>query len=230
MQDEYKHMLKERQSGMYRLSAFYVARLLSDLPMDLALPTVQVRALLRSALHHTWLHAAFPAAAAAPSCRCCLPLPRTLPMPLFPPTPLCKDLHSVLLGRAEVRRGRLPRPVWRGAPGHARRPGKPGLQVTNEVLSWRLRPWVPDLAGTPANAPFGCRIPPAVHRPAAGRDYHGAQDCADAGHGADGGWCCCHGHGCCLSLSSHLSITTPNNPCDCPPRSWSWCSPAASSS
>ena len=32
-------MLKERASGMYRLSAFYFARQLSDLPMDLAIPT-----------------------------------------------------------------------------------------------------------------------------------------------------------------------------------------------
>jgi hypothetical protein len=33
-------MLKERASGMYRLSAFYAARTLSDLPMDFTLPTV----------------------------------------------------------------------------------------------------------------------------------------------------------------------------------------------
>lgn len=37
--EEYKHMLKERASGMYRLSAFYAARTLSDLPMDFTLPT-----------------------------------------------------------------------------------------------------------------------------------------------------------------------------------------------
>jgi hypothetical protein len=34
-------MLQERASGMYRLSAFYFARLASDLPMDMAIPTVQ---------------------------------------------------------------------------------------------------------------------------------------------------------------------------------------------
>ena len=32
-------MLKERASGMYRLSAFYLARTLSDLPMELTIPT-----------------------------------------------------------------------------------------------------------------------------------------------------------------------------------------------
>ena len=37
---EFKMMLKERASGMYRLSAFYIARMLSDLPMDLSLPTL----------------------------------------------------------------------------------------------------------------------------------------------------------------------------------------------
>ncbi|KAL4424963.1 hypothetical protein ABPG77_002848 [Micractinium sp. CCAP 211/92] len=37
--EEYKHMLKERASGMYRLSAFFFARTLSDLPMSFALPT-----------------------------------------------------------------------------------------------------------------------------------------------------------------------------------------------
>jgi len=33
-------MLKERASGMYRLSAFYFARTASDLPMDCTIPTV----------------------------------------------------------------------------------------------------------------------------------------------------------------------------------------------
>ncbi|KAI3436788.1 hypothetical protein D9Q98_006199 [Chlorella vulgaris] len=37
--EEYKHMLKERASGMYRLSAFYAARTLSDVPSDFTLPT-----------------------------------------------------------------------------------------------------------------------------------------------------------------------------------------------
>eukprot|EP00887_Chlorella_sp_A99_P001388 scaffold8.g1388.t1 len=37
---EYKHMLKERSSGMYRLSAFYIARTMSELPMDLLVPSV----------------------------------------------------------------------------------------------------------------------------------------------------------------------------------------------
>ena len=32
---------QERASGMYRLSAFYFARLASDLPMDMAIPTVR---------------------------------------------------------------------------------------------------------------------------------------------------------------------------------------------
>lgn len=40
VQDEYKHMLKERASGMYRLSAFYIARTASDLPMDFAIPAL----------------------------------------------------------------------------------------------------------------------------------------------------------------------------------------------
>ena len=35
-------LLKERASGMYRLSAFYFARMASDLPMDMAIPTVFV--------------------------------------------------------------------------------------------------------------------------------------------------------------------------------------------
>eukprot|EP00884_Botryococcus_braunii_P016367 jgi/Botrbrau1/3413/Bobra.0337s0046.1 len=38
--DEFKMLLKERASGMYRLSAFYFARTASDLPMDFAIPTV----------------------------------------------------------------------------------------------------------------------------------------------------------------------------------------------
>lgn len=37
---EYKMMLKERASGMYRLSAFYFARTASDLPLDFAVPTI----------------------------------------------------------------------------------------------------------------------------------------------------------------------------------------------
>ena len=38
--DEFKMMLKERASGMYHLSAFYFARTLSDLPMEMTLPSV----------------------------------------------------------------------------------------------------------------------------------------------------------------------------------------------
>lgn len=38
--DEFKMLLKERASGMYRLSAFYFARTASDLPMDMAIPTI----------------------------------------------------------------------------------------------------------------------------------------------------------------------------------------------
>lgn len=38
--DEFKMLLKERASGMYRLSAFYFARTASDLPMDMAIPTL----------------------------------------------------------------------------------------------------------------------------------------------------------------------------------------------
>ncbi|KAG2431027.1 hypothetical protein HYH02_013459 [Chlamydomonas schloesseri] len=37
---EFQMLVKERQSGMYRLSAFYVARTLSDLPMDCLLPSL----------------------------------------------------------------------------------------------------------------------------------------------------------------------------------------------
>ncbi|KAI7836411.1 hypothetical protein COHA_009711 [Chlorella ohadii] len=40
--EEFKHMLKERASGMYRLSAFYFARIGSDLPMDFLLPSIQI--------------------------------------------------------------------------------------------------------------------------------------------------------------------------------------------
>ena len=36
---EQKHMCKERSSGLYRLSAFYIARMLSDFPMDLSIPS-----------------------------------------------------------------------------------------------------------------------------------------------------------------------------------------------
>lgn len=37
---EFGMLVKERQSGMYRLSAYYVARTLSDLPMDCLIPTL----------------------------------------------------------------------------------------------------------------------------------------------------------------------------------------------
>eukprot|EP00198_Chlamydomonas_reinhardtii_P001397 XP_001690733.1 predicted protein [Chlamydomonas reinhardtii] len=37
---EFQMLVKERQSGMYRLSAFYVARTVSDLPMDCFLPSL----------------------------------------------------------------------------------------------------------------------------------------------------------------------------------------------
>ncbi|KAK9829866.1 hypothetical protein WJX72_008345 [[Myrmecia] bisecta] len=40
--NEFKMMLKERASGMYRLSAFYFARTASDLPMELSLPTFYI--------------------------------------------------------------------------------------------------------------------------------------------------------------------------------------------
>ena len=35
-------LLKERASGMYQLSAFYFARVSSDLPMDMAIPSIFV--------------------------------------------------------------------------------------------------------------------------------------------------------------------------------------------
>ncbi|KAL6781161.1 hypothetical protein ACKKBG_A10055 [Auxenochlorella protothecoides x Auxenochlorella symbiontica] len=38
--EEQRMMLKERASGMYRLSAFYFARLMSDWPMDFTIPTL----------------------------------------------------------------------------------------------------------------------------------------------------------------------------------------------
>lgn len=38
--NEHKMMLKERASGMYRLSAFYFARTASDVPMEVTIPTV----------------------------------------------------------------------------------------------------------------------------------------------------------------------------------------------
>ena len=37
---EMKHLVKERKGGLYRLSAFVVARAASDIPSDLALPTL----------------------------------------------------------------------------------------------------------------------------------------------------------------------------------------------
>lgn len=37
---EQKLMLKERASGMYRLSAFYLARTASDIPSDLSIPSI----------------------------------------------------------------------------------------------------------------------------------------------------------------------------------------------
>ena len=37
---EQKMMLKERASGMYRLSAFYLARTASDIPSDLSIPSL----------------------------------------------------------------------------------------------------------------------------------------------------------------------------------------------
>jgi hypothetical protein len=37
---EHKMMTKERASGMYRLSAFYLARSASDIPADLTIPTI----------------------------------------------------------------------------------------------------------------------------------------------------------------------------------------------
>lgn len=39
---EREMLLKERASGMYRLSAFFWARILGDLPLELTLPTVFV--------------------------------------------------------------------------------------------------------------------------------------------------------------------------------------------
>jgi len=39
---EFSMVVKERQSGMYRLSAYYVARSLSDLPMDCLLPSILI--------------------------------------------------------------------------------------------------------------------------------------------------------------------------------------------
>jgi hypothetical protein len=39
---EFQMLVKERQSGMYRLSAYYLARTASDLPMDCFLPSLFV--------------------------------------------------------------------------------------------------------------------------------------------------------------------------------------------
>lgn len=40
--NEFRMMVKERTSGMYRLSAYYIARTASDLPMDCTIPTLFV--------------------------------------------------------------------------------------------------------------------------------------------------------------------------------------------
>ena len=39
---EFKMMLKERASGMYRLSAFYLARSASDMPIELSAPSTLI--------------------------------------------------------------------------------------------------------------------------------------------------------------------------------------------
>lgn len=38
--EEQRHMLKERASGMYRLSAFYISRVFSDFPSDMSIPSM----------------------------------------------------------------------------------------------------------------------------------------------------------------------------------------------
>lgn len=39
---EYDMMVKERQSGMYRLSSFFIARILADMPLEWAFPFIYV--------------------------------------------------------------------------------------------------------------------------------------------------------------------------------------------
>lgn len=39
---EFQMMLKERSSGMYRLSAFYISRTASEIPLDFFIPTLYV--------------------------------------------------------------------------------------------------------------------------------------------------------------------------------------------
>lgn len=39
---EFKMMVKERSSGMYRLSAFYFARTFSELPLDCTIPSLLI--------------------------------------------------------------------------------------------------------------------------------------------------------------------------------------------
>jgi hypothetical protein len=43
-------MLKERASGMYRLSAFYLARTASDIPSDLSIPSLFIGIVCESVL------------------------------------------------------------------------------------------------------------------------------------------------------------------------------------
>lgn len=38
--EEQRHMIKERASGMYRLSAFYISRVFSDFPSDMSIPSM----------------------------------------------------------------------------------------------------------------------------------------------------------------------------------------------
>jgi hypothetical protein len=103
---EFKMLLKERSSGMYRVSAFYFSTVAADLPMDTVLP-------VRSPGGGAGLRAAFEggdsrgrlAFGASPATRhCTLPefsaagLPtRTDPPPRQPPFPAPRALFSIII-------------------------------------------------------------------------------------------------------------------------------------
>jgi len=89
-------LLKERASGMYRLSAFYFARMASDLPMDMAIPTVFVIILyFMSGLRTDGAKYFFENYFAVVLVRCCGPLLQTLVLLSHPGPCICSCSAAV---------------------------------------------------------------------------------------------------------------------------------------